>query len=163
MIKKIKLNRRDAAFMIMVLWGVFAGLLAWHCEEERKDSDLTISQMELSLDAAKAGRWYWDIEENALYWDERQMKIFTEDEQAFDPSYNGFISRVHPEDVDRVNTAIENSTSTGAPYAITYRLGFLRDGEYPLIRAYGTRSKDGKALAGICINLSSLNSCCAMK
>ncbi len=70
---------------------------------------------------AHIGNWEWDIEANKAHWSEEMYRIFRRDPQELAPAYNEYLSYVHPEDRDYMDTALKKA-SKGKPHSIEYRI-----------------------------------------
>jgi len=82
---------------------------------------------------AGMGNWDWYIGENRLYWSEGIYRLFGINAQDFEASYEGFISRVHPDDREHVNAAVQQAVENHAPYEITHRI-IRPDGEILIVQ-----------------------------
>ena len=76
---------------------------------------------------AHIGNWEWDIEADKAYWSEEMYRIFGRDPQELAPSYNEFLSYIHPDDRDYVDSALKKALK-GKPNSIDYRI-VLANGE----------------------------------
>ncbi|MCK4711004.1 MAG: response regulator, partial [Gammaproteobacteria bacterium] len=76
---------------------------------------------------AELGHWEWDIVNDKLYWSDQIYRIFGLQPQAFEITYEEFLSRAHPDDLDSVTTAIDRALSNKEPYHIVHRI-ILPDG-----------------------------------
>ena len=82
---------------------------------------------------AGLGNWDWWVEENRLYWSEGIYNLFGIAPGDFEASYEGFMSRVHPEDRNAVDAAVQRAIRQHDSYDITHRI--LRpDGEVRTVR-----------------------------
>ncbi|MEA2029970.1 MAG: PAS domain-containing protein [Campylobacterota bacterium] len=68
-------------------------------------------------------------------------RIFEITKEEFTPSYEGFLSFIHPDDLQRVNEAYQKSVETKAPYDITHRL-LLGSGQIKYVRERGVKYYD---------------------
>jgi DNA-binding response OmpR family regulator len=69
-------------------------------QRKRAEEDLQRSQERL-LQAQRIGNmgsWEWDLRSEELIWSEQLYRIFGQDRRDFHPSWDSFISCVHPED-----------------------------------------------------------------
>jgi PAS domain-containing protein len=73
------------------------------------------------------GHWELDIKTGKLQWSKQIYKIFRLSPEKFDPTYEKFLSVIHPEDRDMVQNAYENSLKNKTPYKIEHRLLFDND------------------------------------
>jgi PAS domain-containing protein len=103
-----------------------------------------------ALIAADAGRWYWDLEQDKLYWDDQMFVLFGHSRENWSPSYNGFESTLLPEDVNRVNNYISSAIKNRTGYQDIFRV-IGSDGEVRAIRASGRVNPTGKYMTGICL------------
>jgi PAS domain S-box-containing protein len=87
-------------------------------EEELREAK---QRMELAATAAELGMWTWEIERNEIWITDKGRALF-----GFAPAekldFDRLRSRIHPEDREAVQKAVENSLRTGAEYRSEYRL-----------------------------------------
>jgi len=108
---------------------------------ERKKAEKEIRKRDLLLSEAQRlahlGSWEWDIATGNLIWSDEVYRIFGLTPQEFNPTYNGFLAAVHPEDRETVKEAVEKSLSEPERiYSIEHRL--LRpDGGERFVREQG--------------------------
>lgn len=88
-------------------------------EAELKESETGLS---LALAAAQMGTWNWNIVTGQIIWSTNMEALLGFQPGEFDGSYALFVSRLHPEDRDRVLNAINLSVVTGAEYNIEFRV-----------------------------------------
>ncbi len=92
-------------------------------QRQQVEAELSESEagLRLALEAAKMGTWNWNILTNQIKWCANMEALFGFQPGEFDGSYAMFVSRLHPEDGDRVLNAINLSVATGAEYNIEFR------------------------------------------
>lgn len=90
------------------------------------------------------GSWSLDIVKNSLEWSDEIFRIFEINQSQFEPSYEGFLNAIHPEDVEMVQKAFSDSVANKTQYAITHRL-LMSDGrvKYVTERGKTTYNEDG--------------------
>ena len=71
---------------------------------------------------AHLGNWELDLVRNRLVWSDEIFRIFELDKTTFSPSYESFLSAVHPDDRALVHEAYTSSVQNHTPYAIVHRL-----------------------------------------
>lgn len=114
-----------------------------------RESALRVAEERLrrAQNYANIGAWDWNIETGELYWSERIAPLFGYAEGALETSYENFLAAVHPEDRQRVITAIAASIDENLPYEVEHRVvrpdGTIR---WLLERGAVTRHDDGKAI-----------------
>ena len=102
---------------------------------------------ELAIAAAGIGTFDWDLVSGRLDWDDRLIEMFGYDVETFDSTIDGFNERLHPDDLDRVTTALRTAIDTGGEFAATYRVR-LPSGDTRWVSARGRRltGPDGTAV-----------------
>ena len=76
---------------------------------------------------AHFGNWEWDIRRNSLWWSDEVYRIFGLDPARHIPSYESFLSAVHPDDRHRVRATVKASLEEKAPYTVEHSI-VLPDG-----------------------------------
>nr|WP_082090646.1 PAS domain S-box protein [Methanosarcina sp. MTP4] len=89
-----------------------------------KDSEKGLAEAQKM---AHIGNWEWDIATDEAYWSEEMYRIFGRDPRELAPSYNEYLSYIHPDDRDYYCNATKKAV-TGSPFGIDYRI-FRDNGE----------------------------------
>ena len=76
---------------------------------------------------AHIGNWEWDIVTDKAYWSDELYRIFGRSPQELAPTYNEYLSYIHPDDRDYVDNAVKKAIN-GKPYSIDHRI-ILANGE----------------------------------
>lgn len=71
---------------------------------------------------AHIGNWTWDIASGAIDWSDEIYRIFDVAQGSFQPTLENFLERVHPDDRESVQRAIETALVTRGRYAIDHRI-----------------------------------------
>ncbi len=71
---------------------------------------------------AQVGSWEWDIVTNRITWSAELFRIFGLEAATFDPTYEAYVSRLHPGDRDRVSANVRRAVETGDPFIHTHRV-----------------------------------------
>ncbi|MBD2356471.1 PAS domain-containing protein [Tolypothrix sp. FACHB-123] len=79
-------------------------------------------RLQLALKAAHMGTWDWNILTGEIKWSENLEALFGLEAGEFDGSLAMFFSRLHPDDRDRVQQAINAAITTNAEYKIEFRV-----------------------------------------
>lgn len=108
----------------------------------------TKEQFAEALEAADAGRWYWDLQTWEVKWDDQMFRLFGQDRETLKPNYEGFEKCLHPDDRERVRRKVARAIEERGGYHDTFR-AITNTGEIREIRAAGLVSRDGTYMTGI--------------
>lgn len=94
--------------------------------DERKKIERQLREREktlaLSLQAAEAGVWVWDINKNKIFWDEALEGIYGLASSTFEGVYEGWKNRVHPEDIEAAEQAVLDALNDKDPFDTEFRI-----------------------------------------
>src|SRR4051812_44159856 len=76
----------------------------------------------VALEAGHVGIWSWDIKSGAVKWSGNMENIHGVPPGSFDGTFSGFQGVIHPEDRPEIMTAVQESTRSGKPFDVHYRL-----------------------------------------
>ena len=99
---------------------------------ERKRMETSLRESEARLTEAqrigKIGNWEWNVPEDTLWWSAETYRIFAINPQEFGAAFESFINVVHPDDRERVQTAVRDALQNDSgTWRIDYRIS-LADG-----------------------------------
>lgn len=94
---------------------------------------------------AQMGSWSLDLRENILVWSDEVYQIFEVDSERFGATYEIFLSRIHPEDQELVNSAYLHSLKTKQPYEVIHRL-LMEDGRIKWVHEVGMSDFDDEGI-----------------
>lgn len=102
---------------------------------------------QLAVDAAGVGAFDWDLATGELRWDDRLLELFGLDHDTFGGTIEAFDAALHPDDRERVTSALQHAIETCGPYAAEYRV-VLPSGQVRWIGARGRAvpGPDGRAV-----------------
>lgn len=95
--------------------------------------------LHLAQKAAKAAAWEWDMVKGATTWSEAIYELF-DLEKGVQPSYESFLSRVHPEDRERVQAETYRFAKSGDTFQVDFRI--IRHDGVRWIRSTGKKFLD---------------------
>jgi PAS domain S-box-containing protein len=108
---------------------------------------------------AHIGSFEWDMASNAVTWSDELHRIYGIEPGRFGGTYEAFLSRVHPDDLDRTKGVIFDALKNGAPFVYEHRVVRL-DGRERILETRGDliRNKDGHVvgMAGCCWDITEL-------
>ena len=104
----------------------FTAVITDVSESNRTDALLVRNEARLaeSQRLSQIGNWELDIDNGALWWSDEVYRIFELDPAETSPSYDTFLSTVHPDDRELVNQSYNESVSQKTSYELTHRLQF---------------------------------------
>jgi len=138
---------------------IFACIINDITERKKTESELAhlAERVQLATVGAKVGIWDWDIPRDKLAWEPAMYDLFDVTPGEFKGVYEAWIGRIHADDVDATNAAVQTALSGEKPYDIAYRV-IWKNGETRWIRARAsvTRDASGKPLrmTGTCWDIT---------
>lgn len=79
-------------------------------------------QMEEAQEIARTGSWEWDIKADRITWSDELFRLYEIDPETLDPSYESYISLVHPEDRDAMQQSVRSALETHEPFNLEHRI-----------------------------------------
>lgn len=104
----------DAALQV-----VLTGLARLDAEERL--ADLT-ARVDNAQRLANMGDYDWHIASDTNRWSDQLYRIYGHEPQSFNPSYERFLSFIHPDDQGWIKQLHQRAYATGEPYAMTERI-----------------------------------------
>ncbi|MDR9440353.1 MAG: PAS domain-containing protein [Halomonas sp.] len=118
-----------------VLWhGVLLDITRQVVAEEALQQSRT--ELAEAQQLAHLGSWIWDVATDDLRWSEEVFRIFGVTPDAFTPTFEGFLQRVHADDRESVRAAVDEALQ-GSPYLIGFRI-LWPDGSERIVDARGS-------------------------
>lgn len=118
-------------------------------EKERFQESLKRNEqrLRLSLEAAKAGAWEWDLQSGENYWSNELWAVYGLEPHSCEPSYQAWLQSIHPQDRDRAAEAVQEASSKGLELLAEWRVLDKKEGERCLMsRGRPIRDEHGKVL-----------------
>jgi len=95
-------------------------------ERERRDAETALKdnqkRLDLALYASRMGVWSWEVEQDSFRGDERICEILGADPERPPLDLAGFLSHVHHEDRDRVDTEMHAARDRESEFHAEYRV-----------------------------------------
>jgi PAS domain S-box-containing protein len=92
----------------------------------RKETENALRESEgrlrLALDAADAGTWEWDVASNKNYWSDEIYRLYGLESGNCQPSYEAWLSTIHPEDRAAAEATVTNALYRGAELDFEWRV-----------------------------------------
>ena len=86
------------------------------------------------------GSFGWNVSSGDIYWSEETYRIFAYD-RAAKPTLESIVQRIHPDDRDLVQQALNHATNEKTDFDLEHRL-LTPDGSYKHLHVIGHASKD---------------------
>jgi PAS domain S-box-containing protein len=135
-------------------------LLASDVDAQHREGERLRRSERLMVDSegtAHLGTWVWDITQPTAVWSEELYRIYGLDPRTHVPTYQDYLTRVHPEDVGRVKAATEAVFQKLQPYSHDERIR-RPDGSWRDLHTWAQPLLDpqGKlvALLGVCQDIT---------
>ncbi|MCW2678270.1 MAG: Serine phosphatase RsbU, regulator of sigma subunit [Modestobacter sp.] len=100
----------------------------------------------LAIDAAEIGSFDWDLASGRLSWDDRLMQLFGYERAGFPETIAAFTSRLHPDDLERVTSAMRSAIEQCGVFDEEYRV-VLPTGETRWVQSRGRTLGNDRGVA----------------
>jgi signal transduction histidine kinase/DNA-binding response OmpR family regulator len=134
-----------------------------HLQRKRAEEDLQRSQERL-LQAQRIGNmgsWEWDVRSGEVIWSEQVYRIFGRDPRDFHPSWDSFMSCVHPEDRTLFEQWIHKSMPVNKSFSLEFRILRPDDPTLRYLFSQGEAVTDGEGrpirMTGILVDITERN------
>ena len=112
-------------------------------------------RLDLALTTASIGSWEWDPAGDRVTWSDNFEELHGFERGAFGSSLLEYARNIHPDDRDRIMTALQTCAAGGANYRVEYRL--IAGDDMHHVEASGCRVEDADGRAyviGVCRDVS---------
>jgi PAS domain S-box-containing protein len=113
-------------------------------------------RLELAIEGANVGVWDWDMTSDAVEFNEQWAEMLGYTLEELEPHLRTWETRVHPDDLDAVNAALDAHIEQQTEYYETEHRMRTADGEWKWIRDLGKiveRDDDGEPVRAVGIHL----------
>jgi len=130
---------RDEAGQAMRVIGTHTDL----SEYKRIEQELAHSRSGLALaqSIAHIGSWEWDVAADRIDWSDEIFRIFGEPPGSFVPDFESYLSRVHPEDQEKLSQTIKQTMKAGDSFSVEHRI-LQPDGGIRHVQGLGQVKRD---------------------
>ena len=127
----------------------------------RLEAEAQLNDLRLRVDNAQQlanmGDYDWHMPTDTNRWSDQLYRIYGCEPQSFNPSYDRFLSFVHPEDREHIQAIHRHALTTGEPYTMTERI-IRPDGELRYLSSNGQvlfdESGSPVRMRGTCIDIT---------
>jgi len=147
-------SEEDPAELVLAISALDAHLGRAQAEESL--ADLT-SRVDNAQQLAEMGDYDWHIPSDTNIWSDQLFRIYGYEPGAFHPSYEKFLSLIHPNDRDRISALHQRAYATGEPYQMIERI-VRPDGEVRYLSSNGEVILDADdtpvRMRGTCVDIT---------
>lgn len=115
---------------------------------QKQTSAAEIKKIQTALNASRMGIWEWTLKTNEVKWSERVHSIFGVSKKQFDGTLEGYIKRLHPDDIALVSATIQDTLQNKKNYFVHHRI-ILADGTIRWLESSGNVVKRGEKVVGM--------------
>lgn len=103
---------------------VFKQRVRYGLKTRETDMELLTNQRRLAHahKVAQLGYWDWDITTEHLFWSDEVYHIYSTSSDNSTITYDKFLTKVHPDDREKVSFATQQSLRYGDPFSIEHRI-----------------------------------------
>src|SRR2546423_5457882 len=128
---------------------------------ERKRAEQTLAEQRTLLAEAQKlaglGCWEWDPNSGRVTWSEELYRMYGVDPASFQPSFESYLERVHPEDRSQSGAMVARALMDGRGFTLEERI-VRPDGGTRYLRSHGevVRDEAGRPLklVGACLDIT---------
>jgi PAS domain S-box-containing protein len=139
---------------------VAVGGIATDITERKLTEQALLEQRKLLQEAQKVaglGCWEWDPASGRISWSEQLFRLYGVDPASFQPSFEGYLERVHPEDRQHSGERVARALIDGRAFAAVERV-VRPDGEVRWLRSHCEVVRDANGrpikLLGACLDVT---------
>ncbi|MCX8107253.1 MAG: PAS domain S-box protein, partial [Verrucomicrobiae bacterium] len=104
------------------------------------------NRLSLAIEGTGLGIWDWDLVTGRIVWEGHHARLFGLKPEEFDGTYAGFEARVHPEDREKIASAVKRALENREAYSCEYRVVWP-DGSVHWIVGHGQFTYDDQGRA----------------
>ena len=128
---------------------------------ERKQAEEALRRSEASLNEAqkigRLGSWYWTAGSDEIHWSDGFKTLFGLPADTAIENREDAVSRIHPDDVERVEASVLDAMQNGTPHEQVYRIR-RADGVERILRGTGEIIRDERGeivrLSGVTVDVT---------
>lgn len=98
------------------------GVLVLRLAEAEKALRLNRERLSLTLEAARAGTWEWDLKTNENFWSEELWPVYGLEPHCCQPSYEAWLQTIHPADRAGAAQAVQTAAANGTELNVEWRV-----------------------------------------
>ncbi len=87
-----------------------------------KLAEVSQTRLQMALEAANAGMWEWNLDDNTNEWSESLWDLYGLETNSRDPSYEAWLDIIHPDDKAEAAAVVNKAAQTGGEILVEWRL-----------------------------------------
>jgi PAS domain S-box-containing protein len=107
---------------VVAMTGLIFGAIAAQHRQARESAQLSERRLLLALNAARMGVWDWDFATGDVRWSGELEPLHGLPRGGFAGTYEAFRDLIHPDDRERVESAIRKAVESRKPYEEEFRI-----------------------------------------
>ena len=115
------------------------------------------NRLEMVIESLKVGIWEWHPSSDKVNWNRHMKELFDVAEGEFDNTFDGYFSRIHPDDVKRVREIFREAAANDKPLDVEFR-ALWKDQSVHYIYVQGRMVAEKKSgpskMVGTCVDLT---------
>ena len=147
-----------AAFFILIIMYLRQKVLTRELRHAQNSLKNYSNRLQLAAEAGELGIWEWNIKKNKFYADDRISQLFGLENTTNTYTTQDWYSRVHPDDIERVQTAMHLALSGGKKFDAEYRI-LKNNNEFCAVKSAAihrySKSRNGLVVNGVTWDISS--------
>lgn len=140
----------------------FTGMIRDITSRKKIENELIESRNSLieAQTIAKLGNWQWNVSSDKILWSDEMYNIYEISSSDFDHTFEGFISRIHPEDRTMIREKISTAYNTKQSFEFNERI-VTPSGRTKVLRSTGGVRLDENGivnkLVGTCLDITEIH------
>ncbi|NEO85848.1 MAG: PAS domain S-box protein [Spirulina sp. SIO3F2] len=114
--------------------------------EERKQAEASLRESEerwqLASQGTNDGIWDWNVKTDKVFYSARFKQMLNYHDDEFGDDFNTWFQQVHPDDIEPIQTALQEHFEQNTPYYSTEHRVRCKDGDYKWVLDRGKALRD---------------------
>lgn len=124
-------------FFGMLITMLTAMLVLRILSDNSKQAFLIQQRLDEAQTLSRLGNWEWDVVTDKVTWSEELYRILGISPNKFEPSYDGYINTIYPEDREIVDLIVKKAFGDHQPFDIIHRIMKKGSGDIRIIHCRG--------------------------
>lgn len=128
-----------------------------NAERAQQESAASEQRLQFAQKAANLGSWEWNVKTGKLWWSDGMWSLLGQPRNSFEPTQENWMKVVHPDDRERVKTALEQALRKECEFNVEYRIQWADGSTHWVVsRGQVLYDADGQPerMSGVAIDVS---------